>query len=79
MHCIGIVAHCASLSQHRTATERFQNATSLCSPAQVHITTPTSGVLRHGNSQSRLPFATKMFAHVAAYAQLISVGVAFSH
>ena len=37
---LGNVTHCANLSQPRTTIER-SDAASLCSPAQVQITTPT--------------------------------------
>ena len=36
-----IVAHHANLFQPCTAMEKYEIAASLCSPAQVHITTPT--------------------------------------
>ena len=37
-------AHRANLSQPHTATERSENAASLCSPARVHIITLTGSI-----------------------------------
>ena len=48
-HYISTAAYRASLSRHGTATERSENATSSCSTARAHITTPTGSILNANN------------------------------
>ena len=65
-------AYGASLSHHGTATKRSENATSSCSTARAHITTPTASVsnAHNGYIPPYVPdMSFQLYSQLSGYAQ----------
>ena len=71
-HYNSTTAYGASLSRHGTAMKRSENATSSCSTAQAHITTPTRSVpnAHNGYVPPYVPDVSfQLYSQLSGYAQ----------